>query len=116
MIALLFAASVASGMPPVEAAYEQLAAGRDAEAIVLIESEAPVAGEPAQLINLGIAYARRGDAERARALFQAARRAPERVELETATGEWIDSRVLAGQALAMLDSGGFARASQFARK
>lgn len=116
MIAVLLAASLASQLPPVEAGYEHLAAGRDAAAIGIIEQTLVQADEPAKLINLGIAYARQGDAAQARALFQAAHRSRERVELETATGEWVDSRALARQALAMLDSGVFGRAGQFARK
>ena len=116
MIAFLLAASVVSQLPPVEVGYEHLAAGDDAAAIALIESASAPANEPARLINLGIAYARQGDAARARALFEAAHRAPERVELETSTGTWVDSRVLARQALTMLDSGGFGRVGHLARK
>ncbi len=36
-------------------------------------------------------------------------------ELETATGEWVDSRMLAKQALAMLDGGSFVSAGRIAR-
>jgi Flp pilus assembly protein TadD len=116
MIAYLLAASAVAQLPPVEAGYAHLAAGRDAAAIALIESQAAASDEPATLINLGIAYARQGDAARARTLFEAAYRSPERVELETATGQWIDSRVLARQALAMLATGAFGATGQLARK
>lgn len=116
MIALLIAASVASQPVSVEVGYSHLAAGQDAAAITQIEAQPADADDPARLINLGIAHARLGDAARARAMFQAALVSRDRVELETATGAWVDSRVLARQALAMLDSGEFARASQIARK
>jgi uncharacterized protein YfaS (alpha-2-macroglobulin family) len=115
MIAMLLAAATAQ-LPPVEAGYAHLSAGRDVAAIALLETRRETAEEPAALINLGIAYARQGDIARARALFKAAERAPDRVELETATGQWVDSRVLARQALAMLDGGMLVRASQLARK
>lgn len=116
MIAILIAASVGSQSVPVEVGYGDLAAGRDAAAITQIEAQQADLDDPARLINLGIAHARLGDVARARALFQAALMTRDRVELETATGAWVDSRVLARQALAMLDSGEFARASQIARK
>lgn len=115
MIAFLVAATVAAQPLAVEVGYEQLAAGQDAAAIARIEDQPSSAEEPARLINLGIAHARLGDAARARALFEAALASPDRMELETATGAWVDSRVLARQALAMLEKGQFSRASQIAR-
>ena len=115
MIALLLAAALASQPAAQGVAFEQLAEGRDAAAITMIEGQDAGSADPARLINLGIAYARSGEAEKARALFEAAYYARDRVELETATGEWVDSRMLAKEALAMLDRGQFARTSQFAR-
>ena len=115
MISLLLAAALAPHSAAQDVAFEQLAEGRDAAAIVLIEGHNPEAGDPARLINLGIAYARRGETEKARSLFEAAYHARDRVELETATGEWVDSRMLARQAIAMLDRGQFAPGSQIAR-
>ena len=115
MIAILIAASVASQPLAVEVGYKELAAGQDAAAISQIEDQRADGDEPARLINLGIAHARLGDVTRARAFFQAALASPERMELETATGAWVDSRVLARQALAMLDRGQFSPASQIAR-
>ena len=105
MIVILLAASLAS--PPLadDVAFAELRAGRNQEAVARIESGAASAKDPARLINLGIAYARNGDRQKARALFLEAYRAREWVELETATGAWVDSRVLARRALAMLDSG-----------
>ena len=115
MIAFLIAATVAAQPLAVEVGYEQLATGQDAAAIARIESQPSGAADPARLINLGIAYARRGDAGQARAHFEAALSSPDRMELETATGAWVDSRVLARQALAMLENGQFSRVSQIAR-
>lgn len=115
MIATLIAASVAAQPVAVEVGFKQLAAGHDAAAVTQLEGESAEAGDPARLINLGIAYARLGEEARARTLFEAAQALRDRVELETATGTWVDSRVLARQALAMLDSGQFSRASHIAR-
>ena len=51
----------------------------------------------------------------ARAMFEAAAQNDTRYRLETASGEWMDSRDLARRALAMLDKGEFASA-QFASR
>lgn len=99
----------AAPVPPVEAvdaAYEEVAASRNAEAIARIEGTGPAArAHPAQLINLGIAYAREGDTARACDLFQRAANAQELYSLETAGGQWTNSRALALRALASLDNG-----------
>jgi hypothetical protein len=116
MITILLAAAIASQPASADVGYDQLVAGQDDSAIALIEAQSADTDDPARLINLGIAYARIGNAQQAKAMFEAALRVSERVELETATGEWVDSRVLARHALAMLDRGQLARASQFARK
>ncbi|MEZ5681731.1 MAG: hypothetical protein R3E14_10635 [Erythrobacter sp.] len=90
--------------------YEELVAGRDREAISAIEEcEELAQDDPARLINHGIALARLGRYNEARTDFEAAARADSSVELETASGDWTDSRRLARKALAMLDSGEFAR-------
>jgi len=103
---LLVSAAPVPPVQSVDAAYEEVAASRNAEAIARIESEGPTArAHPAQLINLGIAYARQGDEDRARALFQRAVNAEELYSLETANGTWTNSRVLAQRALASLDGG-----------
>ncbi len=114
MIALLLAASTAGPLAS-NVAYDMLVEGRNAAAISAMEASPPVTDDPARLINLGIAYARRGEGEKARALFELAVRSRERFELETATGEWIDSRTLARQALAMLDNGAFTAEGRLAR-
>jgi len=97
--------------------HQALVDGRDAAAIAAIMDNDQIENDdPARLINLGIAYARRGDEALARQLFEAARDKAERVELETAEGEWIDSRRLARQALAMLERGEFATGSRVAAR
>lgn len=100
----------------VEVAYDELASGDTAAAIDKIENGAAQDREhPARLINLGIAYARAGRSDEARAMFQAAAESDTRYRLETATGEWMDSRDLARQALAMLGRGEFASAQLASR-
>ena len=64
-------------------------------------------GDPALLINLGIAYAQNGSTAEARKSFEAALASREVVELETANGTATDSRRLARRALAMLSRGEF---------
>ena len=87
----------------------------DAEAIARIEGGREAATDhPATMINLGIAYAREGQEARARALFERAADMGMRVELETAGGDWIDSRVLAARALAALDAGRLGRVTRTA--
>lgn len=89
--------------------YQQLVAGEDAAAVEAIEKCRELAqDDPARLINHGIALARLGRYDEARADFEAAALAPTSLELETAAGEFKDSRHLARRALAMLDKGEFA--------
>ena len=59
------------------------------------------------LINLGIAYAQRGDDAKARAAFEAALTCHEVVDLDTADGSTTDSRRLARRAIRMLERGEF---------
>lgn len=90
--------------------YEELVANENVEARKAIEScDTLASDDPARLINHGIALARTGNYEAARADFEAAASARESVELETADGRWVDSRRLARKALAMLEKGEFAR-------
>lgn len=112
--ALLFLAPTPTLVPDV--AFEDLAADRNAAAIVQIEgNQALDADDPARLINLGVAYAREGQVEAAHRLFTAVLHA-ERFNLETAQGEWIDSRALARRALAALDRGEFVVGSRTAMR
>ena len=88
--------------------YEELVAGHDHEALEAIEAcEKSSHRDPARQINHGIALARVGEYDEAKARFAAAARNPERYDLETSTGEWVDSRVLGRRGLAMLENGDF---------
>ncbi len=90
--------------------YEELVANENVAARDAIEKCDELAeNDPARLINHGIALARTGNYDAARADFEAAANARDSVELETADGNWVDSRRLARKALAMLDKGEFAR-------
>ena len=96
---------------------QELVEGRDAAAIRAIGADADQAAkDPALLINLAIAHARRGDDARARDLFEAAMMHDDRAELETADGKWVDSRTLARKGLAMLDRGDFASTASIASR
>ena len=89
-------------------AYASLRAGDDHKAISEIEANRNIEEkDPASLINLGVAYARAGDEARAREHFEAAAASPVRYSLETANGDWVDSRRLAVKALRKLDRGEF---------
>lgn len=112
------AALLASGFAPLAAqeavatdaglAADTLADGRTMQAIAQLEAELDLhPGDPAVLINLGIAQAQSGREDEARASFEAAMRSRDVVELETASGSATDSRRLARHALAMLDRGEF---------
>jgi tetratricopeptide (TPR) repeat protein len=116
LIASLLMAQAPVEAAPVEVAYNELTSGDTAAAISKIEKDsAEDADHPARLINLGIAYARAGRADDAKAMFNAAVRSEQRYRLETASGDWMDSRDLARRALAMLDKGEFA-STQFASR
>ena len=106
----------APGEGAVEVAYPEMVAGRTSAAIDKIEhADARDAAHPARLINLGIAYARMGEDEKARKLLSDAAACNERYWLETASGEWADAREVALKAIAKLDRGEFAGA-QFASR
>lgn len=91
-----------------EVAYASLRVGDDQRAISEIESSPQLEeNDPASLINLGVAHARAGNELRAREYFEAAAASPVRYNLETANGQWVDSRRLAMKALRKLDRGEF---------
>ena len=93
-----------------EVAYEDIAAGRNDQAIRALEARLEAdPDDPALLINLGAAYARSGDSARAARAFQAAIDSNTRYDLELADGTWADSRQTARRALAALQ-----RSSQLA--
>ena len=88
--------------------YAELVVGHDREALSAIEECEKVSHrDPARQINHAVALARLGDYDEARLRFAAAARSSDRYELETATGEWVDSKVLARRGIAMLDRGEF---------
>ncbi|MBX7500503.1 hypothetical protein K3181_03460 [Qipengyuania sp. YG27] len=112
-LAILAQAPVAAVPGPqaeYDVGYEELVAHRDAEARKAIEACDELAqDDPARLINHAIALARTGEYDAARAAFTTVAEARTSVELETATGAWVDSRRLARKGLAMLDRGEFSR-------
>lgn len=117
MIALqaLVALMVAQAAPPAlmagmnadnqrDAAYEQLTQGETDAAIARLEANlAQNPEDPALLINLGSAWAVRGDKAKAADYYRAAARSDVRYRLELADGEWIDSRAAARLALRTLE-------------
>jgi Flp pilus assembly protein TadD len=93
----------------IDVAFEALAEGRTADAMVRLQaSHEQQAGDPAVLINLGTAYARQGRIDEARAMFEAAMTSSDRYDLELADGSWVDSRAAAKMALANLPENGSA--------
>ncbi|MEE4316951.1 MAG: tetratricopeptide repeat protein, partial [Erythrobacter sp.] len=87
-------------------AAQTLAAGREDEALAVLQRAAAAdPHDPAVLINLGIAYAHKGEDAKARTAFEAALTCHEVIELDTADGTATDSRRLARKALRMLDRG-----------
>ncbi len=87
-----------------DVAYEAMTDGRTGQAIVTLEArleEDP--GDPATLLNLGTAYARQGQTERAASAFRSALSSGTRYQLELADGRWIDSRYAARLALETLE-------------
>lgn len=89
-------------------ASETLAMGNTTRAIQMLEAQLETSpGDPALLINLGIAHAQNGNEAKALASFEAALTSREIVELEVADGRTTNSRRLARQAIAMLERGEF---------
>jgi hypothetical protein len=90
----------------VDVAFDAMAAQHNDVAIETIEANPALdPNDPARLINLGVAYAREGRVALARELLTTAAQTETRYRLETASGEWVDSRWLAMRALAALDKG-----------
>ena len=87
-----------------DAAYEQLAAGENEQAIAyLLAALEKTPDDPAMLINLGTAYSRAGDFEKARTAFRAAIASDSRYRVELADGSWQDSQWVARIALDSLE-------------
>jgi len=102
------AARLQSDAPGGELAAQTLAAGREDEALAVLQRAAAAdPHDPAVLINLGIAYAHKGEDAKARAAFESALTCHEVIELDTANGDVIDSRRLARKAIRMLERGAF---------
>lgn len=88
--------------------YTELVSGDARGALEAIENcDKLPESDPARQINHAVALARVGDFDEARDRFAAAVRNADRLELQTSTGDWIDSKILARRGLAMLDSGDF---------
>lgn len=100
VMAMALAAGAQGTVDTVDVAYEDLSQGRVGAAIVALEPADRA--DAASLINLAAAYSAQGRYAEARSVYERAAYA-ERYELETANGQWVDSRVLARQALARLD-------------
>ena len=96
----------------VDVAYQEMAQGRTDDAIARIRANKALAShDPAAMINLGTAYARKGMNREALECFQAAEVSHDRFELQLADGTWMDSRRAARIAAARLD-----RTSTFAAR
>ncbi len=91
------------GIERTDVAYEAMAKGNTDAAIAQLQGQAR--SDPAALINLGSAYARKGMRSEAMACFTAAM-AGERSELQLADGSWMDSRRAARIAAARLERAG----------
>lgn len=77
----------------VNVGYQELSNGDPAAAVEVIEGNSKLeSDDPAALINLGTAYARMGQTEKALSYYKAAIESDVRYELELADGRWMDSR------------------------
>ena len=107
--ALLAQAAVAappgtSDLDQVDVAYSAMSRGDTDGAIDTLRANA--GSDPAALINLGTAYARKGMKTEAVACFNAALASDDRYELQLADGSWMDSRRAARLALERLEKSG----------
>lgn len=85
---------------PADVAYSELASGQTAAALrKLEESGAPESDDPAVLLNLGYAYQKAGEPQKAAAAYRAALSTQVRYDLQLADGTWVDSRYAARRAL-----------------
>lgn len=95
-----------AGVDRVDVAYEELMAERNREAVEhILASRLDDEGDPAALINLGTAYARLGETEKALRCFEAAINSDTRYMLQLSDGSWMDSRRAARKAAQALPSG-----------
>lgn len=117
LISAMVAVAAQTAVAAPDVASEELVAGRDAAAISTIMTNVRLEEtDPARLINLGVAHARRGEEGEARRYFEAAMQADATLFLETTQGRWIKARRIAARSLAMLDRGAFAEATMVASR
>lgn len=87
-----------------EVAFDALSEGRTEQAISTLQAQLQAdPADPATLINLGSAYAQRGDRANAAQAYRAAAASGTRYSVELADGSWVDSRALARTALRRLE-------------
>ena len=77
----------------IDVAYQELYEGRPSDALVKLDgTRAVFQDDPSALINLGTAYARVGQTDKARDLYLAAIASRVRYDLQLSDGTWLDSR------------------------
>ncbi len=87
-----------------DVAYEELASGQTDLAIARIEAQLnDNPDDPALLINLGSAWAAKGEFDKAADFYERAARSDVRYRMELADGNWVDSRRAARLALANIE-------------
>jgi Flp pilus assembly protein TadD len=93
----------------VDVAYQEMVQGRTDAAIARIRANKRLASDdPAAMINLGAAYARKGMTREALDCYKTAQASRDRFELQLADGSWMDSRRAARIAAAKLEGSAFA--------
>lgn len=99
---------VQNGEASADMGAELILTGQKQAAITMLEQRRQMQPQdPAYLINLGVAYAQMGDVAKARSSFEGALSSRDVQELATADGRTLDSRLIAREALQMLDRGEF---------
>jgi tetratricopeptide (TPR) repeat protein len=93
------------GSQRLDVGFEQLLNGDNQGAVARIQARhGKVTDEPAALINLGRAYARMGDVNKAADCYRLAIASRTRYDLELADGRWMDSRDAARAGMAQLNT------------
>lgn len=96
---------VGADLLPVQVAYTDLANGQTDVALAKLQQhDGLAANDPSRLINLGAAYARLGQTERAAQAYRAAMRSDIQYEVQLANGRYMDSREAAAAGLKRLTS------------
>lgn len=105
--AVLICGSAVAGQPGSTMSTDAIAKGDYRQAVAeLRQGTVAEVNDPARLINLGTAYARLGDVNRASEAFRRAMYSDTRYDLELADGSVVDSREAARMALAHLEQQG----------